>query len=133
MGFLLVALQALANPLHETCIEQRREREVLIKTFLPAKRSGGNGLWPQFRQTQFLEWDMRQIQGLRAAVVGLAVDAILVVAAGTILDALLGIEQQHGARPENYGARRADAGATWLQPLVQPMAAQFALRDRKST
>src|SRR6202140_1171296 len=70
---------------------------------------------------------MRQIQGLRAAVVGLAVDAILVVAAGTILDALLGIEQQHRARPENYGARRADARATRLQAFIQTIPAQFAL------
>src|ERR1700757_3877158 len=109
MGFLLMTLQVLANHLHQTRIEQRRQREVLIKTFLPAKRSGGNRLWPQFRQSEFLEWHMRQIQGLRAAIVGLAVDAILVVAAGTTLDALLGIEQQHGTRPENNGARGTHA------------------------
>src|ERR1700756_3130931 len=109
MSFLLMTLQVLANHLHETCIEHCRKREVLIKAFLPAKRSGGNRLWPQFRQSEFLEWDMRQIQGLRAAIVGLAVDAILVVAARTTLDALLGIEQQHGARPENYGSRGTHA------------------------
>src|SRR5271165_412757 len=69
---------------------------------------------------------MRQIQSLRSAVIGFAVHAILVVAARTVLNAALGLHQQHRPRSEDHRTRRADAGASRLQAFFQPLAAQFA-------
>src|SRR4029077_1119742 len=77
---------------------------------------------------KFLERDMGQIQGLRAAVVSLPIHAILVVASGTALDALLGIEQQHRPRAEDDRSRGTHARTTGLQSLIETLAAQLTFR-----
>lgn len=129
MGFFLMALQALANHLNQAGVENRRQREILVKAPLPAQRSCWHGLRPQFGKTELLEWNLGQVQDLRAPVVGLAVDAVLVVTSRIALDALLGFQQQHGAGPEHHGSRWTHGSTARLESLGQTMAAQFAFRN----
>ena len=127
MGFLLITLQALANHLHQADIQQRGQREVLIKASLPAQSSGGHRLRSQVRQTEFVEGNAREVQTLCAAVVSFPVDALLIVAAGIVVNAAFGLRQQDCARTEDHGAGGTNAGASRLQPFLQPVAAQLAL------
>jgi hypothetical protein len=129
MGFQFMPVEALSNDLDQSRIEHCRQSEVLIEAPLPAQGFGGNRFWPQFRQAQFFEGDFREIQDLRTAVVGLAIDAILVLAAGIVLNAFLRLPQQHRTRSEYDSSRRANAGTSGLQSFCQTMAAEFALGD----
>src|SRR5208282_1369188 len=84
-----------------------------------------------FGQTQFFEGNAGEIQGLRAAVVGFSINALLIVATGMILDALFGFGEQNRARTVNYSASGAHAGASGLEAFLQTIAAQLAFRDAR--
>src|ERR1035441_44624 len=122
-----MALQALADHLHQARVKQSRKREVLIETPLPAERSSRNRFRSKLRQAKFLERNLRQVQRLRPTVVDLAVDAILVVAARIVLNAILGIEQQDRARSKDHSVGRTHACASRLQTFFQAVFAQLAL------
>src|SRR5580692_1504368 len=76
VGFLLMRSQPLSNNLHQAHIQHRRQGEVLIEALLPAQRLGRYRLRPQFRKAKLLEGNMRQVEGLRTAVVDFTVDAV---------------------------------------------------------
>src|SRR5947209_11877562 len=78
MQLLLVSIQALADNLHQSGIQDCRQREVLVEAPLPAERAIGDRFFAKFRKTQLLERDFRQIESLGTAVIGFAVDAVLV-------------------------------------------------------
>src|SRR5579864_1046122 len=123
-----MSFEALADDLHQAGVQKSRQCEVLIKTPLPAKRSRWNRLWAEFRQAEFFEGHVGQIEGLGPAVVQLPVHAILKIAAGVRLDATLGLQQEHRAGPKNHGARWTHTGASGLEAFLQSVTAKFALR-----
>src|SRR5579864_7145600 len=47
---------------------------------------------------------------------------------GARLDATLGLQQEHGARAKNHGARWPHAGTSRLEAFLQSVTAKFALR-----
>src|SRR5271166_3624232 len=126
MGFLLMTSQAFANHLHQARIQNCRQCEVLIEASLPAQSAGGDGLGSEFGQAELLEGHAREIQRLRAAVVGFSVDTLLIVATGVLLDAVVSLLEQHGARAENHSASGTDRGASRLQAFIEAISAQLA-------
>src|SRR5579864_5144291 len=114
-----MSFEALADDLHQAGVQKSRQCEVLIKTPLPAKRSRRDRLWAEFRQAEFFEGHVREIEGLGPAVVQLPVYAILKIAAGARLDATLGLQQEHRAGPKNHRARWTHAGASRLEAFLQ--------------
>src|SRR5581483_7942920 len=70
-------------------------------------------------------------QRLRPAVIGLSIDAILVVPLRTLCDPPLRFEQQHRPGPKDHRSSRTYARASRLQALVQARATQLALRHAR--
>src|SRR5581483_3374673 len=131
MGLLFMALHALSDHLHQSRIEHGRQREILVEAPLPAQRLRRNRFRPKLRQSELLKGHARQIQSLRATVIGLSIHTILVIPVRTLCDPLLRFEQQHRPGPKDHRSSRTYARASRLQALVQARATQLALRHAR--